>query len=97
MTKISIIKSLSDIDNKELFQVYCSSSQKVWSSSDSDNEREDSIDTDHLYNNNSDMLEILSSLVCNLWLKRKLRINTDFLVTGWMLCVIPQTQKNAKD
>ena len=30
MTKISIIKSSTDIDNKELFPVSSSSSQKVW-------------------------------------------------------------------
>ena len=30
MTKISIIKSSSDLDNKELFLVSGSSSQKVW-------------------------------------------------------------------
>ena len=38
MTKISIIKSSTDLDNKELFPVSGSSSQKEWISSDSDNE-----------------------------------------------------------
>ena len=33
MTKISIIKSSTDLDNKELFSVSGSSSQKVWNSS----------------------------------------------------------------
>ena len=42
------------------------------------------------------MLEILSLLVCSLWQKRKLHINTDFAVTGWMLCVLPHIQKNVK-
>ena len=46
MTKISIIKSSSDIDNKELFPVSSSSYFKVWSSSDSDTEEEENIDTD---------------------------------------------------
>ena len=46
MTKISIIKSSSDIDNKELFPLYGSSSQKLWISSDSDTEdEEENIDT----------------------------------------------------
>ena len=43
------------------------------------------------------MLESLSSTVCNLWQKRQLHINTDFAVTGWMLCVIPHICKDAKD
>ena len=43
------------------------------------------------------MLEILSSSVCKLWQKRQLHINTDFAVTGWMICVIPHILKDAKD
>ena len=42
------------------------------------------------------MLEILSSLVCILWQKRKLHIKTDFEVTGWLLCVIPHIHKDKK-
>ena len=46
MTKISIIKSSTDIDNKELFPISGSSSQKVWKSSDSYTEYgEENIDT----------------------------------------------------
>ena len=67
MTKISIIKSSTDIDNKELFPISSSSSNKVWKSSDSDNEdREENIDTDDPDTSDSDMLESLSSSVCNL-------------------------------
>ena len=46
MTKIYIIKSSSDIDNKEPFLLSISSSFKVWISSDSDTEEEYNIDTD---------------------------------------------------
>ena len=42
------------------------------------------------------MLVIMSSLVCNLWQKRKIYINTEFSVTGWMLCVITHIRKNTK-
>ena len=42
------------------------------------------------------MLESLSSTVYNLWQKRQLHINTDFSVTGWMLCVILHICKDAK-
>ena len=97
MTKISIIKSSTDLDNKELFPISISSSQKVWNSSDSDTEEEENIYTDGLESSDSDMLEILSLSVCKLWQKRQLHINTDFSVTGWMLCVIPHIRKYAKD
>ena len=56
MTKISIIKSSSDPDNKELFPVSSSSSHKVWISSDSDTEEEDNIDTDGPESSDIDML-----------------------------------------
>ena len=98
MTKISIIKSSNDLDNKELFPISSSSSQKVWKSFDSDTEdEEENIDTNDPDTSDSDMLKNLSSTVCNLWQKRQLHINTDFAVTGWMLCVIPHIRKDAKD
>ena len=97
MTKISIIKSSSDLDNKELFPVSGSSYQNVWISSDSDTEYEENIDTDDPENNDSNMLESLSFSVRTLWQKRQLHINTDFAVTGWMLCVIPRIRKDSKE
>ena len=42
-------------------------------------------------------LESLSYLECNFWEKSQLHTNTDFSVTGWMLCVIPHIHKDAKD
>ena len=42
------------------------------------------------------MLECLSTTVYNLWQKRQLHINTDFAVTGWMICVIPHIRIDAK-
>ena len=39
------------------------------------------------------MLKSLRSLVFNLWQKRQIHINTDFSVTGWMLCVIPHISR----
>ena len=68
MTKISIIKSSTDLDNKELFSISNYSSQNVWKSSDSDTEDEEhNIDTDDPDTIDSYMLEGLSSTVCNLW------------------------------
>ena len=60
MKKISIIKSSTDIDNKELFPVSGSSSQKLWNSSNSDTEDEENIYTDDPDSSDSDMLESLS-------------------------------------
>ena len=96
MTNISVIKSSNDLDNKELFPVSSLSSQKVWISSYSYTEEEENIDTDGPESSDSDMLEILSFSVCKLWQKRQLHINTDFSVTGWILCVIPHIHKAAK-
>ena len=57
MTNISIIKSSNDPDNKELFPISSSLSQKVWESSDSDTEdEEENIDTDDPDTSDSDML-----------------------------------------
>ena len=76
MTKISIIKSSNDLDNKGIFPISNSSSQTIWRSSDSDTEdEEENIDPD---TSDSDMLESLSTTVCNLWQKRQLHINTYF-------------------
>ena len=89
ITKISIIKSSTDLDNKELFTVSGSSSQKVWISSGSDTEEEENIDADGPEISDSDMLESLSFSVCKLWQERQLHINNDFALTGLMICVIP--------
>ena len=66
MTKSSIIKSSYDLDNKELFPVSSSSSLKVCSSSYSDTEEEENIDTDDTESSDSDMMVIPSSLLCTL-------------------------------
>ena len=70
MTKISIINSSSNLDNKELFPLSGSSSQKVWISSYSYTEEEENIDTDDPEIIYSDILEILSFSVCKIWQKR---------------------------
>ena len=82
MTKISIIKSSTDLDNKELFLVSVSSSQNISISLDSDTEEEENIGTDDQDIINSDTLETLIFSVCKLWQKIQLHINTDFAVTG---------------
>ena len=96
MTKISIIKSSYDLDNKELFPLYSSSYLKVCSSSDIDTEEEENIDTDDPESSDSDMLVIMSSLLFTLWQKIQIHTNTDFAVTRWILCVILHIHKNEK-
>ena len=61
MTKIPIIKSPSDLDNKELFPISSLSSFKVCISSYSDTKEENIIGTDDPESIYSYMLEILSS------------------------------------
>ena len=97
MTKISIFKWSSHLDNKEILPVSVSSSQKLWISSDSDTEEESNFGTDNPVSIDSDTLESLSFSVCKLWHKRQLHINTDFSVTGWMLFVIPHIRKDEND
>ena len=43
------------------------------------------------------MLVILSLSVCKLWKITQLHINTDIAVTRWMLFVIPNICKDAKN
>ena len=71
-------------------------SKKVWILSNSDTEDQENIDSDGPESSDSDMLESLSFSVCKLWQKRQLHINTDFAVTGWMLCFIFHIRKDSK-
>ena len=66
------------------------------SSSDSYTKEEDNIDNDDPDSIDSDMLVSLSSSVCHIWNKIQIHINTNFSVTGWMLCVIPHIRKYEK-
>ena len=52
--------------------------------------------TDDPDSSDSDILESLSFSVCTLWQKRLLRINTDFEVTAWIICVILHICKDVK-
>ena len=43
------------------------------------------------------MSQSLSYLILNYWGKREVHINTDYSVTGWMLCVITHIYNDAID
>ena len=78
MTKISLIKSSYDTDKEELFSVSRSQYLKLCSSLGSETEEEENIDTDDPESIDSYILVSPSSLVCNIWQKIKIHINTDF-------------------
>ena len=73
-----------------------SSYQNVCISSDSYTEEKENIGTDDPESIDSDTLESLSFSVCKLWKNIQLHINTDFSVTGWMICVITHIHKYSK-
>ena len=56
--------------------------------SDSDDEEEETLNIADPNMNYSDMSEILISLIFNCWNGRGVQINTDYSITGWMLCGI---------
>ena len=72
-------------------------SQKVWISSESENEEENTINIYDTESSDSYMLEILSYSLCNYWDERGLKISTNFAVTGCILCVIPHNFKDVSD
>ena len=41
--------------------------------------------------------ENICFVISSLWNKREERINTDYSVTGWMLCVIPHIRDHSYD
>ena len=58
--------------------------EHIWQWSD---EEESSNIENHWYIQ-TDYSEILSSLISKLWGERDIHTNTDYSVTGWMVCVI---------
>ena len=95
MTKQCIEKKISDIDYQRLFPDI-SSPANIWNELDDKSDEEESI---------SKYCTLYSDHICFvisiLWNRREKHINTDYSVTGWMLCVIPHIRedvfKNAKN
>ena len=79
MTKISIHKSTSNIDKKYTFIV--SGSYKYM-------EEDNTLNIDDPEMSDYDMSENLSSSIWNYLEKREVNINTDYAITGWMLCAV---------
>ena len=83
MTKHCIEKTRSDIYYQRGFPKV-SSLANIWHTSDDESyEEEPTVKDSILYS------KYIYFVISNLWNKREEHINTDYAVTGWMLCVIP--------
>ena len=78
----SELRKISDIDYQELFP-YISSSVNIWNISDDESDEEYS--SSNYYTGISDNL---CMVVSRLWNEIEKHINTDYTVTGWILCLI---------
>ena len=66
-----------------------SSSANIWNISDDESNEEESISNDcTLYS------EHICFVISSLWNEREKHINTNYAVTGWMLCVIPHIRED---
>ena len=91
MTKLCIEKTKSALDYQR-FSPEVSSLANIWNTSDDESDKDDpTVPTSKdsmLYSEN------ICYVISNLWNKRKKHINTDYAVTGWMLCVIPHIRED---
>ena len=88
MTKQCIKKTKSDLDYQRVFPEV-SSLSNIWNTSDDESDEEEpTVKGSILYSGN------ICFVISNLWNKREERINTDYAVTGWMLCVIPHIRED---
>ena len=83
MTKQCIDKTIYDI-YYQIILPDISSPANIWKESDDKSDEEESISNDYnLYSDN------ICFVISNFWNEREKHINTDYAVTGWILCVIP--------
>ena len=88
MTKQCIEKTKSDLDYHRVFPEV-SSLANIWNKSDDKSgEEEPKLKDSILYYEN------ICFVISNLWNKREEHINTDYAVTGWILCVIPHIRED---
>ena len=91
MTKQCIEKTKLDLDYQRSFPEV-SSCSNIWITSDEESEEDEpTVPTSKdsiLYSEN------ICYVISNLWNKREGHINTDYAVTGWMLCVIPHIRED---
>ena len=87
ITKQRIEKTISDIDYQKLFPDILSPTN-IWNDSDNESDEEDS-----LSNGYTEYLDNIYFVISNLWNRREKYINTDYAVTGCMLCIIPHIRE----
>ena len=88
MTKQCNEKTKSELDYQRSFPDV-SSLYSIWNTSDDESDEEEPTVKDSiLYSEN------ICFVISNLWNKRWEHINTNYAVTGWMLCVIPHIRED---
>ena len=85
MTKQCIEKTISDIDYQRLFPEILSPAN-IWNNLYDKSDEYEAISNENDCNLYSDNI---SFVIWKLWNEREKIINTDYAVTGWMLCAIP--------
>ena len=88
MTNQCIKKTISDIEYQNLFPDIFSPAN-IWNMFDDESDEEESISNDC-----TAYLDNICFVVSNLWNETEKHINTDYAVTGWMLCVITHIREN---
>ena len=88
MTKQCIEKTKSDLVYQKDFPEV-SSFANIWITSDDKSAEEESTS-----NNSTLYYENICFVISSLWNKREEHINTDYAVTGWILCVIPHIRED---
>ena len=88
ITKQCIEKKKSDIDYQRVFPKV-SSLANIWNTSDDGSDEEvPTLKHSILY------YESICFVISNLWNKREEHVNTNYAVTGWIICVIPHIRED---
>ena len=88
ITKQCIDKTIYDIGYQKLFPDI-SSPTNIWNMSDDESDEEDSLS--NYYTEYSDHI---CFVISKLWIEIEKHVNTDYAVTGWILCVIPHIRED---
>ena len=88
MTKQCIEKTRQNIDYQRVFPDI-SSPDNIRNMSDDKTDEEESISNDFIL-----YYENIYFVISSLWNEKEKHINTDYSVTGWMLCVIPHIRED---
>ena len=96
MMKLKIEKSFSEIYNEHILPVPITSTN-IWNDKDSKSGKEYLFNKENLDSIHSYSSWMMTSVIINFRDKREVHINTNYSITGWMLCVIPHICKDVTD